>query len=84
MHSFGLIKENLKKPIRISRQVSRLINQREESSNNYTSLFSGGMNAKIIDSNENFVDNNDSNVDGVTDKGAHLNFNNQKPQEFFQ
>ncbi len=85
MRSFGLIKENLKEPTRFSRHVNRLIAPTQDSTNNCTSIFPSGINAKIIDSHEDYVDNNVSNIDGVTDKGSHSNFDNQKtgPDNFY-
>ncbi|MFX0014823.1 MAG: hypothetical protein ACFFB2_00520 [Promethearchaeota archaeon] len=79
MHNIGLVKQNIEEPIIISKSKSRLISTevgKQTSKNNES--FPSRMTAKIVGSQEDFVDNNISNIDGVADKGTHLNFQNQK------
>jgi hypothetical protein len=78
MNDFGLTKQSFEDPMIITRGVSRQSSTAERSGMNFNSPSFGGINAKIIDSHEDFVDNNVSNIDGLMNTGTHSNFENQK------
>ncbi|MFX1508432.1 MAG: hypothetical protein ACFFDC_20320, partial [Promethearchaeota archaeon] len=61
---------------RLTGLTSEKISSKESLIKNTSHLW--GIKSKIIDSAEDAVDNNASNIDGVVDKGSHLNFGNQQ------
>jgi len=78
MHNIGLVRQNLEEPMAVSKSKLRLIRPAERPTSNNKDLFPGRITAKIINSQQDFVDNNMSNIDGLEDKGTHSNFENQK------
>ncbi len=75
MHEFGVLHENSKVTEKEPGNIPRLMTQNERNDNNTVLR---GINAKIIDSEEDSVDNNVSNIDNMDDFGSHSDFTNQK------